>query len=140
MELRLFTPEEANTLRPYLEAKTRRIRELKKELDAAMARTEVLAVIAETGASSGNPDMQEQEGVQDESRRLAREIQQEVDAIQTRGCVVKDLDHGLIDFYSLHGDRLVFLCWKSGEEEVSYWHSLTGGYASRRPIEAHDEA
>jgi hypothetical protein len=140
MELRLFTAEQANALRPYLEAKTRRIRELKQQLDSALSRMEVLSVISDSGASPDNPDVREHGSAQDESRRLAREIQQEVDAIQSRGCVVKDLDHGLVDFYSLHGDRLVFLCWKSGEEEVSYWHSLTGGYASRRPIEAHDEA
>jgi hypothetical protein len=140
MELRLFTPEQANALRPYLEAKTKRVRSIKQELDAAMARMEVLSVITDSGASPDNPDFREHEGAQDQARRLAREIQQEVESIQSRGCVVKDLDNGLIDFYSLHGDRLVFLCWKSGEEEVAYWHSLTGGYASRRPIEAHDEA
>jgi hypothetical protein len=35
----------------------------------------------------------------------------------------------------LRGDRLVFLCWKSGETEVTFWHSLDGGFAARRPLE-----
>ncbi|HUK64136.1 MAG TPA: DUF2203 family protein, partial [Dongiaceae bacterium] len=58
-----------------------------------------------------------------------------LDAVDERGAVVKDLDLGLIDFYSLAGDRLVFLCWKLGEAEVAHWHPLDGGYASRRPLD-----
>ena len=58
--------------------------------------------------------------------------------MQQRGCVVKDLELGLIDFYSVRGDRLIFLCWQAGEEEVAYWHTLSGGFRQRRPIEAHE--
>ena len=28
----------------------------------------------------------------------------------------------------------VFLCWKEGEEDIEYWHSLSAGYKGRRPI------
>ena len=138
MELRLFTSEQASALRPYLETKTKRIRTLKKDLDQAVSRVEVLSVIADSGAAPDNPDTREKERVSKMARRLAREIQQEVDDIQGRGCVVKDLELGLGDFYSLRGDRLVFLCWKAGEDEVGHWHTLEGGFASRRPIEAYE--
>jgi hypothetical protein len=40
-----------------------------------------------------------------------------------------------VDFYSLRGDRLVFLCWRSGEQDVTFWHSLDGGFTARRPLE-----
>ena len=138
MELRLFTTEQANAMMPYLEAKTRRIRSLKEELDVTMNRLSVLSVIADSGASPKNPDHLAHECAETEAKRLDREIQNEVENIQSRGCIMKDLGQGLVDFYSLRGDRLVFLCWRAGEADVSFWHSLDGGFASRRPIEAHE--
>jgi hypothetical protein len=48
--------------------------------------------------------------------------------------MVKDIDRGLVDFYALSGDRLILLCWHLGEAEVSHWHSLEGGFASRQPL------
>jgi hypothetical protein len=138
MELRLFTAEQASALIPYLEAKVKRIRATKRELDATARRLEVLSLIAGTGATGENPDVRARERTEARARHLAREIEEEVEAIQGRGCVVKDLDGGLVDFYALRGDRLVFLCWKSGEEEVAHWHPLDRGYAARKPLETHE--
>ena len=135
MELRLFTPEKASALVPYLEAKMKRLRVAKRELDVAARRLEVLGLIAGSGASEDNPDVRDRGAEADRVWALAREIEDEVEALQGRGCLVKDLDAGLVDFYSLRGDRLVFLCWKSGETEVTFWHSLDGGFAARRPLE-----
>jgi hypothetical protein len=47
---------------------------------------------------------------------------------------LKDLDTGLVDFYSLRGSEIVFLCWKEGEAEIKHWHSLKGGFSTRKPI------
>ena len=55
--------------------------------------------------------------------------------MQARGCVVKDLDRGLVDFYSLAGDKLIFLCWHAGEPEVGHWHPIEGGFTSRQPLD-----
>ncbi len=135
MKLRLFTAEQASALTPYLEVKTQRIRALSSELSAVRAQQEVLELIAESGADEDNPDVRARDRLQRRLEKLAQDLQGEVESIEARGCVVKDLERGLIDFYSLLGDRLVFLCWKSGEEEVAYWHSLQGGFTSRRPLE-----
>ena len=64
---------------------------------------------------------------------LVEEIGRGVAAIQERGPVIKDLSSGLIDFYSIAGDRLIFLCWRMGEKDVSHWHTLEGGFANRQP-------
>lgn len=135
MELKLFSAEQANALLPYLKAKTERVRAAKRELDAALRRLEVLSLIADAGASETSPDVRSRERAEARVRRLAREIEEEIEAVQSRGCLVKDLDEGLVDFYSLRGDRLVFLCWKWGEDEVAHWHPLDRGYAARRPLE-----
>ena len=138
MEITLFTAEQATALIPYLEAKVKRIRSTKRELDATVRRLEVLALIVGTGASHENPDVKARERTQARARHLAREIEEEIESIHGRGVVMKDLDEGLVDFYALRGDRLVFLCWKSGEDVVAHWHPLDRGYAARRPLSTHE--
>jgi len=43
---------------------------------------------------------------------------------------------GLCDFYSVRDGREVFLCWRLGEPEVSFWHDLDAGFAGRQPLVA----
>jgi hypothetical protein len=44
------------------------------------------------------------------------------------------LDVGLCDFPHQRDGRVVYLCWKQDEEEVSWWHDLDSGFAGRQPI------
>jgi len=53
------------------------------------------------------------------------------------GCAFKGFDAGLIDFYGLLDDRLIFLCWRYGEDRISHWHEVDAGFADRQPIAAH---
>jgi len=52
------------------------------------------------------------------------------------GCVVKDLDIGLIDFPALYRGKEVYLCWRLGEPDIAFWHEVEEGFAGRRPIDA----
>ncbi len=59
-----------------------------------------------------------------------------IEAVQELGCVVKDLDMGLVDFpTTLHG-REVYLCWKLGEEAIGFWHGVDEGFRGRKAIDA----
>jgi hypothetical protein len=69
-----------------------------------------------------------------ESERLLREIHEGMQQIESWGCVVKDLDHGLVDFLAHRGREQVFLCWRLGEPEIRYWHGLKEGFAGRKPL------
>jgi hypothetical protein len=51
------------------------------------------------------------------------------------GCVVKDLDLGLVDFPALHRGTEVYLCWRFGEQDIAFWHPIDEGFAGRRPID-----
>ena len=51
------------------------------------------------------------------------------------GCVFKGFENGLVDFYALRDDRLVFLCWRLGEDHVTHWHEVDVGYPGREPID-----
>ena len=70
---------------------------------------------------------------------LGDQIAEGIRRIEALGCVVKDLDQGLVDFPSRREDQTVFLCWRLGETSVRYWHGLKEGFAGRKPLE-HDPA
>ena len=52
------------------------------------------------------------------------------------GCYYKDWDFsiGLVDFPSVIDGKEVFLCWRSDEEAILYYHSTEGGFAERKSI------
>ena len=54
--------------------------------------------------------------------------------IEGAGAQVKSLEEGLIDFPALRGEEEVLLCWKLGEDEISYWHRADEGFAGRKPL------
>ena len=59
-----------------------------------------------------------------------------VEKIQDYGCVVKDLDIGLIDFPTLFHGEEVYLCWKLGESGIEFWHGVHEGFRGRKAIDA----
>lgn len=54
--------------------------------------------------------------------------------IESIGCVLRDLDQGLIDFPFRARAGTVFLCWKVGEPAIQFWHGTDEGFAGRKPI------
>jgi hypothetical protein len=91
--------------------------------------------LALSGASGENPDAAESRALVERRTDLARDVQNRVRELHEIGCVAKDFEMGLVDFHALAGDRLVFLCWKLGEEEIGHWHPLDGGYSTRLPLD-----
>lgn len=84
--------------------------------------------------SADHPDRELKERLTEEWQGLTRRLEEAVADLKAEGIEVKDLDTGLIDFYALLGGEVVFLCWQRGEAEVGYYHTLTGGFRSRRPL------
>jgi hypothetical protein len=56
-----------------------------------------------------------------------------LDELKRLGVEFKGAD-GLVDFYSMMDGREVFLCWRLGEPEVSFWHDLDAGFAGRQAL------
>ena len=54
--------------------------------------------------------------------------------IRSHGCVIKDLNSGLIDFLSKRSGREVYLCWRYGEQQVGFFHELHTGFQGRQPV------
>ncbi|MGA3026142.1 MAG: DUF2203 domain-containing protein [Bryobacteraceae bacterium] len=63
-------------------------------------------------------------------------LRQTIESIQDLGCLIKDLDTGLVDFPTLYRGQEVCLCWKLGEAEIAWWHETEEGFAGRKPIDA----
>ena len=65
---------------------------------------------------------------------LIEAFQSTLQQLESLGCVVKDVNAGLVDFYSMRHDELVCLCWRMGEEEIGFWHRVEEGFAGRQPL------
>jgi hypothetical protein len=131
---RIFTLQEADELVPALELEFGRVARLRDELKAlveAMGGADASVDVLQNGA---RPPA----GLEEEARRLrsvADEIAAAVERVTAMGCLVKDLDLGLVDFYAMSEDQPIFLCWQFGERQVTHWHGIEEGFAGRRPIE-----
>tara|TARA_Y100000310_G_scaffold186269_1_gene186405 strand:+ start:58083 stop:58496 length:414 start_codon:yes stop_codon:yes gene_type:complete len=66
--------------------------------------------------------------------RLYYNLYKKVEKLIEIGCVIKDINLGVVDFYSLYEDREISLCWKLGEKEIKYWHDTNEGYVGRQPV------
>jgi hypothetical protein len=72
-----------------------------------------------------------------EDPEVMAEVQRSLEELQSLGLEVKAAD-GLVDFRSMRGGELVFLCWKYPEAEIRHWHRLDAGFAGRKAIGARD--
>lgn len=134
LRITLYTTEQASDLARELAPLVRSLVDLHREVGRLDVRMEALRM-ALAGASSDNPDAFELAGLVERRRGLASRVAEGVARIHRQGVLVKDLERGLLDFYALNGDRLVFLCWALGEPAVAHWHPLDGGFAARRPLD-----
>ncbi len=73
-----------------------------------------------------------------EYERLGLSIRSALEKIEATGCVVKDLDVGLLDFPSLIDNEEVYLCWRVGEDRIRFYHRQDEGFAGRKPLDPRD--
>ena len=131
-DLKMFTVEEANRLISRL---THWIQELQKGRETILAlevEIDSLELVTEKEDGGVSPSMDRKV---EEYTRLVNRFYSLVDEIHEIGCLLKDLDLGLVDFYSLQNNRVVLLCWKMGETAVGFWHEIGGGYTTRQQLQ-----
>ena len=130
-DLKMFTVDEANRLLPVLtqwlkDLQTQRVSILSLEVEI-----DTLELVTEKDDSGASPALNRKV---EEYTRLVNRFYARVEEIHETGCLLKDLDLGLVDFYSLQNNRIVFLCWKLGEDSVRFWHDISTGYGSRQTL------
>jgi hypothetical protein len=73
-----------------------------------------------------------------EHQSLAEIMKTNLEKILSTGCLIKDLDIGLLDFPAVINNEEVYLCWKLGEDRIRYYHRQNEGYAGRKPLDPRD--
>jgi hypothetical protein len=125
---KLFSEEEANELIPRLEIL---MRQLQMQATSLRARIDELSV---DDPSILHSAMSEIVGRYPELRSFATNMADAAAQIESFGCILKDIDLGLIDFPYDSGEDVVFLCWQFGESRVVAWHSVDTGFSERQPL------
>ncbi len=74
-----------------------------------------------------------------ERDHLADAVRTALERIEATGCVVKDLDVGLLDFPALIDNEEAYLCWRLGEDRIRFWHRQDEGFAGRKLLDARDK-
>ena len=125
IESKFFSVEEANAYIPQLLIDIPRIQILMKSLtdeylDVDKARKKVQM----NGGSMQGADY----------LNCILKINYLTDELESKGCVLKGIEHGLVDFPSLRDGKEVYLCWKNPEQQIEYWHDIQSGFTGRQRI------
>ena len=125
--VRYFTLEEAEDALPEIEKSLSEIKHLKKEIELL----ESVEIYDEESGFSNRFDP----AYNKKLHGLYYDFYAGLEALENAGCILKDLETGLIDLLSLHEGREIFLCWQAGEDRIMYWHEVDAGFAGRQPVE-----
>lgn len=132
-QLKVFTVKEANQTLPQITPLLQQLRNKRDQILALEVEIDALELIAgknEEGAPPPSLNTKVEEYTQ-----AVNQFYSVLDEIHNKGCVIKDIESGLVDFYSLYKGKVVYLCWKLGENEINYWHEIGSGYKDRQPID-----
>lgn len=128
---KVFSVEEANRMLPLVRAIVADLVSLSQDVSERRRRLKHLLQGRELEAADVyDAELVEVErAVQRDSQRL-REYTEE---LRQLGVVAKGHD-GLVDFPTILDGRRVYLCWKLGEPEVSYWREQDKSSGGRQPL------
>ncbi len=117
-ELKYFTPVEARKTLPLVKNIVRDILQSTREM----------RLIAE----------EINKGIDEDSRikKLANDVNGFLNELEEIGCFYKDTNFqiGLVDFPAMIDGEEVYLCWRSDENDILYYHNISEGYAGRKLI------
>ena len=118
VETKYFTPEEARNTLPLVK------KIVKDILDSSFQVKTIVEQMGEEGRE--NPEV----------KKMIEDINYFLKELEEIGCYYKDWNFstGLVDFPSIINDEEVYLCWRSDEEDVIFYHGINEGYAGRKRI------
>ena len=136
-EPRLFTLTEAERARKELEPVLVEAMECRKKL--AGLETDLTAVSARITMMGGVIVPYEKLAtLRAEHQQLAGALKAALNRILETGCLIKDLEVGLLDFPALINNEEVYLCWRLGEDRIRFYHRQDEGFAGRKPLDPRD--
>jgi hypothetical protein len=137
---RYFTLAEANAQVPELRALFSGVLQLRAQLKTLYQDLDDLG-FAPAGRDDDDDDDDDMDEVPPDVLRnrtvfygMAQILREQIESILDLGCVIKDIESGLVDWPAWHDDREIWLCWRYGENAVEHWHELRSGVAGRRSV------
>ncbi|HEV2445899.1 MAG TPA: DUF2203 domain-containing protein, partial [Candidatus Sulfopaludibacter sp.] len=129
-----FTHAEAQSLLPQVERLLRNALALKSEYEESEREAQAFG---QRIMLMGGMVVDREKALEAKRQResAAGRLRAVLEEIQETGCLIKDLDIGLVDFPTLLRGTEVYLCWKLGEEAIGYWHGVDEGFRGRKPID-----
>jgi len=121
-DIKYFTPSEAKKTLPLVS------KIVKDILDTSM---EMRLIADEIGGKVENdPRIQ----------KLADNVESFMQELEEIGCFFKDWNFqiGLVDFPAIIDGKEVFLCWRTDEDDIMYYHEMETGFAGRKLIPAEE--
>lgn len=117
-ETKYFTPAEARKTLPLVKKIIKDILDTSREMRLTAEDIE--------GAIEEDPRI----------KKMAASLNSFMKELEEIGCYYKDWNFtiGLVDFPSIIDGEEVFLCWKSDEDDIKFYHEHGTGYAGRKPI------
>ncbi len=134
MNPKIFSVEEANALLPQLNSILIRLQDKKKQIELKQVEIDLMEIVNTSGAPSGTSISKIANKSLDELNTMVQEYTQLFEEVETWGPVIKDVTQGLVDFYHVRDQQLIFLCWKQGEPRISFWHDLENGFPGRQKL------
>jgi len=117
-EIKYFTPSEAKNTLPLVKKIVKDILDTSREM----------RIIADEigGKVENDPRIQ----------KLAGDVEKFMLELEEIGCFFKDWNFqiGLVDFPAIIEGKEVFLCWRSDEDDITYYHEMETGFAGRKLI------
>ncbi len=130
--VRHFSLDEANRALRDVTPLLLRLREIHTAARRAREQLDVLWKRLE----SGEPVLDDLTAVRARIESLTREAADLLRRLDEIGCILRDVEMGLVDFPAVVEGTEVFLCWRLGEEAITYWHGTAEGFAGRKPLSA----
>ncbi len=118
LDIKYFTPDEANKTLPLVKKIVKDILDYSFELKT----------ISDSVAGEIENNR--------EAQNLISSLKGFMAELEEIGCAYKDWNFsiGLVDFPSIINDEEVYLCWKSDEEKIIYYHGINEGFRGRKLI------
>jgi hypothetical protein len=128
---RYFSVEEARASLPALRELLEQAKNVKARADALSSDT---AQPASSTLGNGHRPANGNQPRRMELEQALHQLEEAVRRIEETGCIVKDIDAGLVDWPHLRDGHEVYLCWYLGEPDIMYWHEISAGFRGRQPL------
>lgn len=133
---KIFTVTEAHHVLPQVQPLVEQLQGLRRSI--VQTNRQLDELVDKVSRGNGYPIQSLRVQIKDATEhllRLVQAFQSALKQLENFGCILKDLETGLVDFYYVRHGELILLCWKLGENRIQFWHSLEGGYQARQPLD-----